>query len=96
MTIMTQSHFASADERIIEPMGQANAIRSSLHSICLIGKDSRGNWVVQGPEEKYGGLFVNRAEALKFAMFENGHARGRDGARQPRTEHDAGGVKWSA
>jgi hypothetical protein len=30
--------------------------------------------VVQGPEGKYGGLFVNRTEALKFAMLENGHA----------------------
>ena len=78
-------------------MGQANAIRSSLHSMCLIGKDSRGNWVVQGPEGKYGGLSVNRAEALKFAMFENGYAHAAVMvARRPRTEHDAGGVKWSA
>ena len=53
---------------------KSQPIRSSLLSMCLIGKDSRGNWVVQGPEGKYGGLFVNRAEALKFAMFENGHA----------------------
>jgi hypothetical protein len=54
-------------------MGQANAIYPPGRSMCLIGKDSRGCWVVQGPEGKYGGLFVNRAEALKFAMFENGH-----------------------
>ena len=54
-------------------MGQANAIHFPPRSVCLIGKDSRGNWVVQGPQGKYGGLFVNRAEALKFAMFENGH-----------------------
>jgi hypothetical protein len=36
----------------------------------MIGRNSRGHWVVQGA--KYGGLFVSRAEALKFAMFENG------------------------
>ena len=38
-----------------------------------IGKDSRGNWVVQDQQGTCGGLFVNRAEALKFAMFENGN-----------------------
>jgi hypothetical protein len=53
-------------------MGQANAIRSPLRSMCMIGKNSKGNWVVQGSQGKYGGLFVNRAAALKFAMFENG------------------------
>ena len=53
-------------------MGQAKAIHRSLRSICMIGRDSKGNWVVQGPQGKYGGLFVNRVAALKFAMFENG------------------------
>ena len=38
-----------------------------------IGKDSRGNWVVQDDRGLCGGLFVNRTEALKFAMFENGN-----------------------
>jgi hypothetical protein len=42
-------------------------------SLFLIGKNSRGNWVVQDQDGLYGGLFVNRAEALKYAMFENGH-----------------------
>ena len=41
--------------------------------LFLIGKDSRGNWVVQDNQGNCGGLFVNRAEALKFAMFENGN-----------------------
>ena len=41
--------------------------------LFLIGKDSRGNWVVQDQQGNCGGLFVNRAEALKFAMFENGN-----------------------
>jgi hypothetical protein len=39
----------------------------------MIGKDSRGNWVVQDQQGICGGLFVNRAEALRFAMFENGN-----------------------
>lgn len=53
-------------------MGQAKTIHSPSRSMCLIGKDGRGNWVVQGPQGKYGGLFVDRIAALKFAMFEGG------------------------
>jgi hypothetical protein len=41
--------------------------------MCCIGRNSKGHWVVQGQQGKYGGLFVNRAAALKFAMFEDGH-----------------------
>ena len=39
----------------------------------LIGKDSRGNWVVQDERGLCGGLFVDRTQALRFAMFENGN-----------------------
>jgi hypothetical protein len=39
----------------------------------LIGKNSRGNWVVQDERGLCGGLFIDRVEALKFAMFENGN-----------------------
>ena len=46
---------------------------SSRIPLFMIGKDSRGNWVVQDDQGSCGGLFVNRAEALKFAMFENGN-----------------------
>jgi hypothetical protein len=46
---------------------------SSNSSLFLIGKDSRGNWVVQDQRGLCGGLFVDRVEALKFAMFENGN-----------------------
>ena len=38
-----------------------------------IGRDRRGNWVAQDQQGLCGGLFVDRAEAVKFAMFENGH-----------------------
>jgi hypothetical protein len=48
--------------------------QSSPHaSLFRIGKDSRGHWVVQDQQGLRGGLFVDRAEALKFAMFENGN-----------------------
>jgi hypothetical protein len=37
----------------------------------LIGKNSHGNWVVQDPSGLHGGLFVDRVQALKYAMSEN-------------------------
>ena len=42
-------------------------------SLFRVGKNSRGNWVVQDQTGLCGGMFVNRAEAVKFAMFENGN-----------------------
>jgi hypothetical protein len=42
-------------------------------STFLLGQDSRGHWVIQDEAHRCGGLFINRAEALKFALFENGN-----------------------
>src|SRR5262249_52962283 len=47
--------------------------RHSKASLFLIGKDSHGHWVVRDEAGLGGGLFVDRAQAVKFAMFENGH-----------------------
>ena len=41
--------------------------------LYMIGRDRQGRWVVQDQSGLHGGLFINRAEALKFALFENGH-----------------------
>jgi hypothetical protein len=43
------------------------------NSLFRIGKNRRGQWVVQNQTGLCGGLFVSRAEAVKFAMFENGN-----------------------
>ena len=49
---------------------------NSRSSTFLLGQDSRGHWVVQDKERRCGGIFLDRAEALRFAMFENdGHPR---------------------
>ena len=45
---------------------------SSASTIVFIGKNSRGNWVAQEQNGLYGGLFVSRAQAVKYALFENG------------------------
>jgi hypothetical protein len=46
---------------------------STASTIVFIGPNSRGNWVAQEQSGRYGGLFVNRAQAVKYALFENGH-----------------------
>jgi hypothetical protein len=46
---------------------------SNESPLFLLGKNRRGNWVVQSQHGLRGGLFVSRAEAFKFALFENGH-----------------------
>lgn len=42
-------------------------------STVFVGRNRRGNWVAREQNGKFGGLFVNRAQALKYALFENGH-----------------------
>jgi hypothetical protein len=46
---------------------------STASTIVFIGRNRRGQWVAQQQIGLYGGLFVNRAQALKYALFENGH-----------------------
>jgi len=46
---------------------------SSPSTIVFIGRNSRGQWVAQEQNGLFGGLFVNRAQAVKYALFENGH-----------------------
>jgi hypothetical protein len=47
--------------------------RSTASSLFMIGRDRQGHWVVQDQRGLHGGLFVSRAQALKFALFENGN-----------------------
>jgi hypothetical protein len=46
---------------------------SCISNLVIIGRNSRGNWVAQENNGLFGGLFVSRAQALKYALFENGH-----------------------
>jgi hypothetical protein len=56
-------------ERIMpEPLSGA----SSRSPIFLVGKDSCGHWVAQDQRGLCGGLFVNRVDAIRYAMFETG------------------------
>jgi hypothetical protein len=41
-------------------------------SLVLIGRNSRGQWVAQEQNGLFGGLFAHRADAVRYALFENG------------------------
>lgn len=51
-----------------EPPSPENQFSSDCF---FIGRNSRGQWVVQDADHRRGGLFVNRAAALKFARDED-------------------------
>src|SRR5262249_43251213 len=62
-----------SERRRVMSKGEPPPSSCSNSSLFLVGKNSRGNWVVQDQEGLCGGLFVDRTQAVKFAMFENGH-----------------------
>jgi hypothetical protein len=41
-----------------------------------VGRDRRGNWIVQDREGMVGGLFANETAALHFAVEESNHNPG--------------------
>jgi hypothetical protein len=45
---------------------------SSNAHLVIIGRNSRGDWVAREQHGLFGGLFVNRAQAMKYALSENG------------------------
>jgi hypothetical protein len=46
-------------------------LASAADSSCLlIGQDRTGRWVVKDAQSLCGGLFANRTEAIRFAMYE--------------------------
>jgi len=51
----------------------SNKPPSCSASLFLIGRNRRGQWVAQAENGLYGGLFINRTEAVRYALFENGH-----------------------
>jgi hypothetical protein len=52
---------------------EAEPLSCPRASLFMVGQDSHGNWVVQDQSGARGGLFVGRAEALRFVRFEAGN-----------------------
>ena len=55
--------------KLVEPPSRSAA----APTIVFIGQNDRGHWVAREQNGLYGGLFVNRAHAVKYALFENGN-----------------------
>jgi hypothetical protein len=51
---------------------KVDELPSCHQSIVLIGCNGRGSWVAQESRGLFGGLFVSRAQAVKYALSENG------------------------
>src|SRR3981189_2591708 len=61
------AHRRNTNVKLVEPPSCRSA-----STIVFIGKNSRGNGVPKEQNGLYGGLFVSRAQAVKYALFENG------------------------
>jgi hypothetical protein len=46
--------------------------KETQSSLFFVGRNSRGNWVVQDARGFRGGLFLDRIQAIKFAKSEGG------------------------
>jgi hypothetical protein len=55
-----------------EPPSPEDALSSDRF---FVGRNGRGQWVVQDADHRRGGLFINRAAALKFARDEDSHGQ---------------------
>lgn len=54
--------------KLVEPPSCSRTV-----STVFVGRNRRGNWVVREQNGIFGGLFVNRAQAFKYALFETEH-----------------------
>jgi hypothetical protein len=54
---------------------EAEPPSGSRQSIFMIGQDGGGNWVVQDLSGVHGGLFIDRASALRYVGSEGGDCR---------------------
>lgn len=48
---------------------------SPAASVVFVGRNRNGSWIAREQNGLFGGLFVSRAQALKYALFQNGNRR---------------------
>ncbi|MET4328708.1 hypothetical protein ABIB80_004543 [Bradyrhizobium sp. i1.15.2] len=64
-----QSHGTIMNVKLIE----APSCNRAASTVVFVGTNGRGNWVARERNGFFGGLFLNRAQALKYALSQNGH-----------------------
>jgi hypothetical protein len=63
-------------EKIMTQGKQAEPPSRERHHVLLVGRDRRGNWVVQEQSGDRGGLFASRDAALRYVRDENRNQHG--------------------
>ena len=63
-----KDYWKDLNVKIAEPP----SCNSTALPLVFIGRNRKGDWVAQQQNGLYGGLFVSRAQAIKYALFENG------------------------
>jgi hypothetical protein len=54
-------------------LAEHTSLGPATSTMVFVGRNHVGLWVVQEQNGRYGGLFVNRAQAVKYALTANGH-----------------------
>jgi len=67
------ARIAISERKITVKLVEPPSCSPAASAVVFIGRDCRGNWVVREQNGLFGGLFVNHAQALKYALSENGH-----------------------
>jgi hypothetical protein len=57
----------------MDKKGHTSSSSSVSQWLFFVGKDSHDHWVARDQAGLRGGLFIDRVQALKYAMFENGN-----------------------
>lgn len=58
-------------------MGQSRSLQTPLDNashLFLVGRSQAGFWVARDLEGQSEGIFRDKKEAMRFALFEGGHA----------------------
>ena len=67
------ARIAVSERKITVKLVDPPSCGPAASAVVFIGRDCRGNWVVREQNGLFGGLFVNHAQALKYATSENDH-----------------------
>jgi|GEM_PF-3457837 len=76
---MSESNLS--ERRIIAPMKGMNmfiveaTLRGEHLNVVLIGRGNHDRWIARGQHGRFGGLFVSREHAVKYALFKNDRRR---------------------
>ena len=69
---LTSAHIEVSGRTMNVKLVEPPSCNPAASNVILIGRNRHGYWIAREKNGLFGGLFVNRAEAIKYALFENG------------------------